>query len=109
MNSKAKSEIRPDMGSHRLSKTKLEAAAAPFEQEFIADSTRQPTAAERRRWVKAKRKMGRPKIGQGAKVISVSVEKGLLKKVDRLAKQLRISRARLISNGLQNLIRSESA
>ncbi|HTQ39150.1 MAG TPA: hypothetical protein VMJ32_08975 [Pirellulales bacterium] len=90
--------------SHDMTVAELEQAAAPFEKEFIAEKTRRPNLAQQRLWKKAKRKMGRPKVGAGVQVISVSVEKGLLKQVDNLAKRLRISRARLISDGLKNVI-----
>jgi hypothetical protein len=76
-------------------------AAREFDQEFIAKSFRPMTAAERARWQRIKRRPGRPRNGRGVKVISVSVEKDLLKQSDALAKQLGVSRAQLIASGLR--------
>ena len=76
-------------------------AVREFDKEFIADTFRPMTAAERVRWQRIKRKPGRPRNGRGVKIISVSVEKDLLKQSDALAKRLGISRAQLISQGLK--------
>ncbi len=46
------------------------------------------------------KKRGRPKQGQGVQIISVSIEKGLLKKTDKLAKKLHTQRTKLITRGL---------
>lgn len=85
----------------------LARATAEFDQEFIADSFKAPDAAARARWRKAKAKRGRPTLGRGVKVISVSVEKSLLTRVNKLAKKLRVSRANLISRGLQAVLAEE--
>ena len=82
----------------------LAAATAEFDKEFIADTFRPMTVAERARWQRIKRKPGRPRNGRGAKVISVSVEKDLLKQSDALAKRLGISRAQLVARGLKGML-----
>lgn len=82
----------------------LEEAARSFEKEFIADEAREPNELERAEWNKAKRKRGRPAVGDGSRTISVSVEKRLLKDADRLAKRLSISRAKLIACGLKKML-----
>jgi hypothetical protein len=51
-----------------------------------------------------KRKMGRPTIGQGVKVISLSVEKGLLKRADTYAKLHGMKRAELFTQGLLTVL-----
>ena len=43
-------------------------------------------------------------MGRGAKTISVTIEKGLLAKTDRLAKRLGTSRATLIAQGLRSVL-----
>ncbi len=78
-----------------------------FDQEFLADSFKAPSPTDKARWQRAKRKRGRPKEGKGAKVISVSVEKGLLARADRVAKRMGISRARLIARGLRAVLAAE--
>ena len=48
-----------------------------------------------------KEKKGRPTIGHGCQLISVSMERGLLKRVTALAKQRRVSRSRLLAEVLE--------
>lgn len=86
-------ESLPDAEKERI--------VAEFDREFVADKARPLTAAERKLWQKARRKPGRPKLGQGVKVISLSVERGLLKRADALAKRRRVSRAELVSQALE--------
>jgi hypothetical protein len=50
--------------------------------------------------------MGRPKIGKGAKTISLTVEKDLLDQADAYAKQHGITRAKLVAQGLAAIIGS---
>jgi hypothetical protein len=45
--------------------------------------------------------MGRPKIGKGAKVVSISVEASLLKSADAYAKREGIGRTELFVQGLR--------
>jgi hypothetical protein len=84
----------------------LERLTAGLDREFAADAFGPLNEAEARLWRRAKRKRGRPRIGKGAKVVSVSIEKGLLKRSDRLAERLGTSRARLIAAGLERLLAS---
>jgi hypothetical protein len=63
--------------------------------------TRPPSAAERARFDRIKRKAGRPRIGQGAKVVAVTLEKGLFKRVDAYAKHHDMKRAEMITRGLR--------
>ena len=48
-----------------------------------------------------KRGRGRPKIGQGAARILTTIEKGLLKRVDRHRKSRGLTRAEMIAKGLE--------
>lgn len=91
----------------KLNTEELAQETAEFDEEFVADTFREPDRAAAAKLKKAKRKRGRPKVGKGATVISVSLEKGLLTKANKLAKRLRISRAQLISRGLRNLLAKE--
>ena len=88
----------------KVTAAQLEALTADLDQEFVADKFGQLSPADRQLWAKAKRKRGRPRIGAGAKVVSVSIEKDLLSRTDRLAKRLRLSRARLIAFGLEQVL-----
>lgn len=82
----------------------LAAATAQFNREFIIDESREQTADERAQWQRAKRKRGRPKQGQGVRIISVSIERGLLERADRLARRLKLRRTQLIAAGLQAVL-----
>jgi hypothetical protein len=59
-------------------------------------------------WERAKRKRGRPPVGEGSKVISLSVEKTLLKRSDVLAKKEGLTRAQLFARALENLLRKRA-
>ena len=87
-----------------LSDAEKTEAVREFDREFVADSFRPMTAADRACWQRIKRKPGRPRQGKGHKVISVSVEKELLKQSDALAKRLGVTRAALIAQGLQGVL-----
>ena len=85
----------------------LDKMSAEFDQEFIADTFDPPSTDAKKRFRRAKRKPGRPKIGAGSKAISVTVEKTLLKKIDRIAKRRKTTRAKLIARGLKAVIHEE--
>src|SRR5262245_20144625 len=81
-----------------------ELALRALDQEFVADTFHQLNPRERAKWGRMRRKRGRPQRGKGAKVISVSVERELLRRADQLAKRSGLSRARLIELGLRRLL-----
>lgn len=87
----------------------LARATAEFDEEFVIDESKPLSPEQRREWQRIKRKLGRPRKGAGAKVISVSVERGLLARSDRLAKKLGISRAALIERGLRGVLVANGA
>jgi hypothetical protein len=101
--------IRSKNGSKpywEMSTAELGRATAEFEREFVVDKFGAPTTTAKARMTRSNKKRGRPTVGKGVKVISVSLEKGLLMKADKLAKRLRVSRARLISRGLEAMLNS---
>jgi len=73
-----------------------------------ADSTA-PTAAEQARLNRVHKKMGRPRIGKGVKVISVSVEADLLKQADTYAKHTGMKRAELFTLALRGFLPTRNA
>ncbi len=75
-----------------------------FDKPFIADTSRPLAKAQRALWEKAKRKPGRPRRGAGAKTISLTVERSLLKRADKEAKRRHISRAQLVALGLYQIL-----
>jgi predicted transcriptional regulator len=88
----------------QMNTKELGQATKEFEREFVADAFGPPGPVERQQWRRAKRKRGRPRRGRGVKVISVSLEKGLLSRCDALAKRLGVSRAALISRGIHEVL-----
>ncbi len=95
------------VGSAATSLAALRAAAKDLERELVADEFRPMGPDERARWERARRKPGRPIRGAGAKVISVSVERGLLVRSDALARNLGITRASLVERGLKAVLAAE--
>ena len=64
------------------------------------------SARERERWKRVKKKMaGRPRLGKhGAKIVSVTVEKSLLKQADAYAKANGMKRSELFSISVREKI-----
>jgi hypothetical protein len=91
---------KPTKPYSQMTTRELAEATAEFDREFIIDSCRPMTPAEKAQWERARRKPGRPRNGKGAKVISVSVEEDLLERSDRLARRLGVTRAGLIARTL---------
>lgn len=87
----------------------LDQMAAEFDQEFIADTFGEPTPEQRAQDRRARRKRGRPPVGRGSQTVCVTIEKDLLAKTDRLAKRLKVHRAKLIARGLQAVVNREVA
>jgi hypothetical protein len=87
--------------------------AEPAEQQLARSkplNARERTFFERfRKARQAKRKAGRPVVGKGAKVIAVSVEKGLLKQADAYAKSHGLKRAQLIAQALRAVIEQDKS
>jgi len=81
--------------------SELAEATAAYGREMAIDDFRPMTKNARERWDRARRRPGRPTRGHGARAISVSVEQDLLDQSDRLARELGVSRARLIEHGLR--------
>lgn len=86
----------------------LEAMTKGLDREFVADSFRPMTVAERAQWERVKRKRGRPRIGKGAEVVSVSLERRLLAELDRHAKRLEMSRSQLLAAGFLRMLKEKA-
>lgn len=83
--------------------------ASEFDREFVIDAFQPPDTESTRLWRRVQRKRGRPKVGRGVKIISVSIERKLPKQADQLAKKQRVSRAHLIGRGLRAVLAAEVA
>ena len=91
----------------RMTTDELQAATAEFEREMVASEFGPLSARARSRWIRARRRPGRPRQGEGAKVISVTVEKNLLARSDALAKNMGVTRAGIIARGLKAVLAAE--
>ncbi len=49
----------------------------------------------------AKAKLGRPMVGAGAKIVPVTIERGLLKEADAFAKRHQLKRSQMVAQGLR--------
>ncbi len=101
MKKKTKSSVERFLS---LSEAGKQAYVAEFDQEFIADKAKPLTPAMKRQWATIKKKLGRPRVGKGAKRVLITVERGLLNQSDALAKRRRMTRSQLISEGLRHLL-----
>jgi len=91
-----------------LSDEQKRRAVARFDREFVADEARPASAAEKRQWKRVRTKLGRPVRGKGHKVISVSIERGLLTRCDKLARRKHTTRAAIIARGLEHMLVEDS-
>jgi len=80
----------------RLSDAEKEAIYQRFERVRPEDGA-PLNAKDRARHKRAGLPVGRPRVGQGAKRINISMEKGLLKSADEYARKKGMSRARFIA------------
>jgi hypothetical protein len=87
-----------------MTREELARATRRFDRELVALESRPLTEAERVRFESARRKPGRPRRGEGVRVVSVSIERSLLARTDVEARRLGISRASLIERGLRRVL-----
>jgi hypothetical protein len=93
----------------KRTKAELDEMSAEFDREFVADTFGPPTPETKKRLLRAKRKPGRPRVGAGSKPISVTVERTLLSRIDRIARRRGTTRAKLIARGLRAVLKEEAA
>lgn len=90
--------------------TMTERQRQAFIRRQIADSKlgrySEPDPEDKSRHDRVMRRLrGRPVVGEGAKVISLTVERSLLARADALAKKRGISRAALVAQSLETILR----
>ena len=104
---KTKAKTDPVARFMALSDEEKAAELAPFERGEVPLSESRPlNAQERKRWSRIQRRLrrGRPRIGGGAKILSVSIESGLLKKADAFAKSRKLNRSQMVAEALRLLL-----
>jgi hypothetical protein len=88
-----------------LSDAEKDAEVAPYESGTDRTKWRPLTPAQRKQWARIKRKSGRPMVGKGAKIVPVSIERGLLKEVDSFARRHKLKRSQMVAQGLRLLMK----
>src|SRR5712691_2762676 len=83
----------------RMNADELAKATLEFDRESVEVPGRPATAAERRKFNTIRRKMGRPRVGLGSKLVPVTIERGLLKEADQFAKRHKLKRSQMVAEG----------
>jgi hypothetical protein len=91
----------------RMTTEELRASTPEFDREMVAKEFGPLSSQARSRWNRARRRPGRPRQGEGARVISVTVERSLLARSDALAKNMGVTRAGMIARGLKAVLAAE--
>jgi hypothetical protein len=86
-----------------MNTAELREATKEFNADMGTIKGRPLTAAERRQFEKAVNR-GRPVVGEGSERVLITVERGLLKKADALAKKRKTSRSELIADALRSMV-----
>ncbi len=84
--------------------SELKSATKQYDAEFAADAESKPLTPMQRAVHRKARKAGRPKLGKGAQIVSLSVEKQLLAKADAYAKRHGLGRSEMFIMGLKGLL-----
>jgi ribbon-helix-helix CopG family protein len=87
-----------------MNATELKRATRQLEKPNVYGTTRSMTSAERAAERKLRRR-GRPKVGSGAKKVSISLEADLLKRTDAAARRKGLNRSELISGFVSAALR----
>ena len=89
----------------QMNTAELAAATAEYDQPWTGPGLpgKPLTAAQRaqHRRAGARSKAGRPKIGGGAKIVPISIERGLLTQVDAFAARHDLKRSQMVAEGLR--------
>jgi len=89
----------------QMTTTELEAATAGYNKPWTGPGLpgKPLTAAQkaRHRRAGARAKAGRPKIGAGAQIVPVSIERGLLAQADAFAQRHHLKRSKMVAEGLR--------
>lgn len=108
-----KKKLTPIARFNALSDAEKAAEVAPFDRQDLGPGLpgRPLTEAQRKQWVRIRRKArrGRPVLGLGAKIVPVSIEKGLLKEIDAFARDHKIKRSQMVAEGLRLVMQRAKA
>ena len=94
----------------KMTAADLTALSADFERPDYVPQFTKPAASEQRQHDRAlraaRKKRGRPPVGNGAERIQITVERTLLAEADDLARRQQISRSELIARSLRMALAS---
>ncbi len=92
----------------RMTAAELALATAEYDKPWTGKGLpgKPLTAAQRALHTRAK--AGRPKIGGGAKIVPVSIERGLLERVNAYARRHQLKRSQMVAEGLRLLMRKRA-
>jgi len=112
--SKKKSKMDPIERFLSLSDAEKDAEVARFDKPLPVGPDGLPgkplTPAQRKRCTKIQKRLrGRPTVGEGAKVLAVSVERGLLNEADAFAKRHNLKRSEMVAEGLRLVMQRRTA
>jgi hypothetical protein len=101
---KTNAEREEEAGAYaRMSEAELTAVSRPSTKAEVERIAKMPTKAQYEA-VQAARGPGRPRVGKGAKRVLISVERGLLARADRFAKDNKLTRSELIARALERVV-----
>jgi hypothetical protein len=87
-----------------------------YDAKDVRSGTRPMTPAERAQWdqvqtsLKTKRRLrGRPRVGKGAEVVAVSIEKALLDRADAYGRQHGLGRSEVFVLGIKAVVRDATS
>lgn len=87
-----------------MSTRELAEATKEFDREDVAETFREMTPAEEAAWRVATDRTVRGRGARRVRVISLGITADLLKRADALAKKRRVSRDRLVAEGLEAVL-----
>lgn len=92
-----------------MNTAELAAATAEYDKPWTGPGLpgKPLTAAQRAQHRRAgsRAKAGRPKIGRGAQIVPVSIERGLLMQVNAFAQRHHLKRSQMVTEGLRLVMR----
>lgn len=83
----------------KMTADELAAATAEFDREDLTNP-RPLRGNKLERYKRAKALRGRPPVGGGSKAVTVTLERGLLDRVDRVVRRRKTTRSQLIARAL---------
>jgi hypothetical protein len=93
----------PNKPFSEMTTQELRQATKQFDRTRLA-APKPLSPAMKARWEQARKRMGRPRVGKGAKRILITVEGGLLERLDRYVKAAGSNRSATIARGIEALL-----